>query len=174
MAPLPPDSTDRYFFTYHVNGHDHTMQMRVADVVTDAEASASFSDLVNAMAGSLYASLFVRLERSFAGSNVRVPATYSGDTEWGTGESIANNPSAFSFTGKSSDGRRFAVQLFGRNLAPEDDWRTSAVDSSSVSDALEILNNDTNMWRTISGLSPILNAYANQSMNAYWQRQART
>lgn len=173
MAALPPSNTPRYFMTYNVNGRNHTMGMRADSTVDDAAASTAMGGLLDALEPLLYSSTFVKFEKSAEGSNVRVPAVWTGPTEWGTGTSTPNAPSAFSFTGKDIEGHKFAVQVFGRNQAPNDDWRVPAVDDSAISDALEQLNDSTFTWLTINNMSPILNAYANQSMNAYWQRNAR-
>lgn len=172
-AALPPDNTLRYYLTYNVNGRNHTMTVRADGDVTPTAASEDISAFIEAMAGVLYASTFVKFEYSAEGSSVRVPAAWGGITEWGSGESVPNAPSAWSFTGKSVDGHKFTLQLFGRNSAPTDDWRVPAVDSSNISDAIDALQTTDAIFLSISGAQPIYNPYANQSMNAYWQRKAR-
>jgi len=170
---LPPDNTPRAFITYQVNGRNHTMMVRLGDSISDGTISEDVSAFLTAMDPLLYATVFVKFERSAEGSNVRLPADWSGITEWGDGDAEQNAPTAWSFTGKDFEGHKFALQLFGRATEQSNNWRVFAADDSSVTAALAALETTDEVFLTINQAGPIYNQYANQSMNAYWQRQAR-
>lgn len=173
MAALPPDNTKRFFLTYNVNGRNHTMMVRADGTVGDGSASEEIGAFIEAMEPKLYSTTFVKFEHSAEGSSVRLPSVWSGPTEWGSGASTPNAPSAWSFTGKDIAGHKFTLQLFGRSSAPTDDWRLSVADDSSIGAAVAALETEEAIFLTINNATPIFNQYANQSMNAYWQRKAR-
>ena len=86
MAPLPESNTDRAFLTYRVAEQEHTMTVRYnSESASLAEVITSIDDFITAMEPLLFASSFVRFETSVNGSNVRVPQTWTGQTEWGGG-----------------------------------------------------------------------------------------
>lgn len=174
MTPLPPESTARSYFTYLVAGQNHTLTARGDGAASDATVSAHFSAFVDAMDAMVYASTFVKLERSELGSNVRVPATYTGTEEWGTGAADPDEaPLFYSFTGKDIFGRRVRVELFGRGRAAGDNWRVFAVDDSSIQAALDELRSVGAFWNTISDVSAIWNSYANKSVSQHWVKELR-
>jgi hypothetical protein len=174
MAPIDPTNTARAFFSYEVADAIHTIQARCDGAMSDADVSTHFSTFVNAMSGLLYGSSFVKLERSALGSNVRVPADYTGDTEWGTGTGDPDEaPFFFSFTGKDTLGHKVRVELFGRGRAAGDNWRILASDDSAISDALDELRTSSAFWNTIDDVGAIWNSYANKSVAQHWVKQLR-
>lgn len=174
MAPLPEDNTERYFLFYTVSGHTHSLTIRCEDGTSAATISEEVSAFLEAAEPMLYSTQFVKLEMSANGSNVRVPATWSGVTEWGTGAGPERNaPQFVSFTGKSVDGRRFRVELFGRIGEASDNWRIYAVDNTAVEESIAALATVEPVFLTISGAAPFLNAYANQSIAQHWVGELR-
>jgi len=174
MSALPPSNTKRYYLDYQTCGENHTMVMRVDDATTDAEASEHFGNLLKAMDPLLFELGIVRMRVSNTGSNVTLPAVFTGDTEYGSTDGGPEHvPFAWSFTGKSSDGRLAKVELFGMKAAIGGNYRTMAVDDTSVEGAIAELATTDPVWLSISGSAPFWNAYANQQINAYWQRQQR-
>lgn len=175
MAPLPESNTDRAFLTYRVAGQDHTLMARYdADSATISEVIDGMNDFISAMSALVYNSLFVRFEISAEGSNVRVPATWTGLTEWGGSDADPDEaPLFWSYTGKSLDGRRFRAELFGRGRAQGDNWRIAAADDSAVAAAIAAINTESAVWLTISGGTPIVNSYANKSVAQHWVKELR-
>lgn len=175
MAPLPESNTPRVFVSYQTQGRNHTMMVRVDDTVSDSAASEEISAFIEAMSPLLAASLFVKAERSAEGSNVRVPMTWSGITEWGIGGSGDDEqaPLFYSFTGKDTAGRKFRLEIFGRNTPPNANWRVYEADDSSIGNALDALETVSPVFLTIAGNGPIFNQYANQSISQHWVGQAR-
>lgn len=174
MAPLPESNTSRYFLTYSVNGHNHTATVRDDGTVTPATFSEQMGAFLEALSPLLFTSTFVRLESAAAGSNVRVPVPWSGPTEWGGGGGAEQNtPLFWSFTGKSADGRRFRLEIFGRNVPENANWRVYAIDDTSIAAAIAELETTEPMFLTISGSGPIYNQYANQSDSQHWIGELR-
>jgi len=175
MAPLPEDNTARAFVTYTTAGQEHTLMARYDPAfATTTVVGEQMSAFIEAVAPLLYHSLFVRFELSAEGSNVRVPATWTGVTEWGGSEADPDEaPFFYSFTGKSIDGRRFRAEIFGRGRATGDAWRIQADDDTSVADALAVLETEEAVWLTISAGSPIFNQYANKSVSQHWVGEIR-
>ena len=174
MTALPPSNTKRYFLDYQTCGEQHTMVMRVDDATTDAEASEHYGNLLVAMDALLFNLVVVRMRVAANGSNVTLPATFTGDTEFGSTDGGPEHvPFAWSFTGKDSVGRIAKVELFGMKAAIGGNYRTLAVDDTSVEGAIAELATTDPVWLTIAGNAPFWNGYANQQINAYWQRQQR-
>lgn len=175
MAPLPESNTARAFLTYNVAGQDHTMMVRYDPAAADpATLATEIDNFLGAMSAQVYASLFVRYEVSAEGSNVRVPATWTGRTEWGGSSADPDEaPFFWSFTGKDTGGRRFRLELFGRGRAQGDAWRLYAADDSNISDAIAVLETEEAVFLTISGSTPFFNQYANKSVSQHWVDELR-
>jgi hypothetical protein len=174
MAPLDPANTARAYLTYLTAGQNHTLTVRLDGAMSDADASTHISAFIDAMSPLLFHSVFVRFERSAMGSNVRIPAVWTGTTEWGGAEADPDEaPFFFSFTGKDFDGRAVRVELFGRGRASGDSWRLSEVDDTSVADALAELRTSDAIWNTISDSGAIWNSYANKSVSQHWVKEVR-
>ena len=174
MTALSPDNTARAFVTYRTAGQNHTLMARVDAEMSDADVSTHMSDFITALAPLLFHGLFVKFERSAVGSNVRVPAVWSGTTEWGGSEADPDEaPFFFSFTGKDASGHKARVEMFGRGRAAGDGWRIAAVDDSSVAEALAELRTTDAIWNTIGDVGAIWNDYANKSVSQHWVKQVR-
>jgi len=140
----------------------------LADVITQMDA------FITAIESLLFNSLFVRFETSAAGSNVRVPADWTGQTEWGGASGDPDEaPLFFSFTGKDTGGRRFRLEIFGRGRASGDSWRVFAADDSAVAAAIAVLETEEAVFLTIAGNGPTFNQYANKSVSQHWVQELR-
>lgn len=175
MAPLPEDNTARAFLKYRVQGREHTMQIRVDATATDAEISEDVGALLEAMDTNVSATQFVSFERAELGSNVRVPADWSGPSTWGTGADIGDEsaPNFWSFVGKDAAGRRFRLDLYGRSVAPNDDWRVFAADDATIAAAVAALETTDAVFLTINGGGAFYKQYANMSVSQHWIDEAR-
>lgn len=141
---------------------------------TPTIAAEQMSAFITAMSPLVYHSLFVRFEISAEGSNVRVPATWGGITEWGGSEADPDEaPFFWSYTGKDITGRRFRLEMFGRGRDQGDGWRLQEVDDTSVGDALAVLETEEAVFLTIAGNTPIFNRYANKSVSQHWVGEIR-
>lgn len=175
MAPLPESNTDRAFLTYRVAEANHTLTVRYdSENATTAEVIASINDFLTAMDAKVYNSTFVRFELAADGSNVRVPATWTGLEEWGGGAGPQDDqPYFWSFTGKDLTGRRARVELFGRIPASNQDWRLAAIDDTSIGAALAALESESADFLSIAGNQPFWNQYVNRSVSQHWIKENR-
>ena len=175
MAPLPESNTARAFLTYRVAEQEHTMTVRYDQTgATTAEVIASIDALITAIGPLLFNTVFVRFELSVEGSNVRVPATWTGQTEWGGGAADPDDaPYFFSFTGKDTTGRRFRLEIFGRGTGAGLPWRVQAVDDSNIAAAVAALETENAVFLSIAGNTPIYNQYANRSVSQHWVGEVR-
>lgn len=175
MAPLNPNNTARAYLTYSVCGQEHTMTVRYdSSAVTMPDLITSIDDFITAMSPLLFNSLFVRFETSAQGSNVRVPADWTGQTEWGGSAGDPDEaPLFFSFTGKDTGGRRFRLEIFGRGSASGAPWRVFAADDSSIAAALAALETEEAVFLSIAGNGPTYNQYANRSVSQHWIGELR-
>lgn len=150
------------------------MTVRHDGTVSPGDAAEQISAFLEAMDSQVYATQFIRFESAAEGSNVRVPQSWGGLTEWGSNAGDdTNTPQFWSFTGKSTDGRRFRLELFGRQAVTSDNYRVYAVDSTAIQDAIAALETTEPVFLTISGASPIFNQYANESMSQHWIGEMR-
>lgn len=169
MAPLPESNTARAYLKYQVDNEVHTLVSRLAPGFTNDDINAMVDDFITVASPLVNDTTFVSLERSVVGSNVRIPVTRVGVTEWGGGGTFPErSPWFWSFTGKSIDGRRARVELFGRNVSNNVNWRLPGVDDSNVQAFIEFLQATEGSFLTISGEPPIWNAYANESISQHW------
>lgn len=151
------------------------MMVRCGSDVSDGTLSEDISTFIEAMAPLLASSVFVKFERSAEGSNVRLPASWGGITEWGSGGTTDDQqaPLFYSFTGKDGAGVRFRLEIFGRNTGPNVNWRLAAVDDDSVAAAITAMQTTDDLFNTVGGGQPIYNSYANESVSQHWVGQAR-
>ncbi len=175
MAPLAPDLTDRAYLTYRVAEANHTMTVRFDSTsITPTELETAITAFLTAMDAKVYASQFVKFEKSVVGSSVRIPSAWGGITEWGGGAGPQDDqPYFWSFTGKDISGVRFRQELFGRLPASNQDWRLAAVDDTSIEAALAAIETEEAAFLTADGGTPIMNQYANRSVSQHWIKENR-
>lgn len=176
MAALPQSNTDRYYLDYLADTVNHTLVMRTQSVVTDAEAITCLDDLLTSLTGVMSGITIVNFRFSAAGSNVTNDIPWTADTEYGPGFSNRSNaPNFVSFTGRSADGRRTRVDLYGIVFAPDSNYRVEAADDTSIAAALAVIGNTSDgCFMSISGATPTWHQYANVSRSGYWVEQLRT
>lgn len=79
----------------------------------------------------------------------------------------------FSARGQGS-GRRSVYQVFGVSFQTSTDFRFQAGENANIDDAIVALYvGSTAGLVTIAGDVPLINQYANQRLNAYWQTESR-
>ena len=175
MASLPHNSTDIYYLDYEVGGVAHTLENRVAGSISDVDASDAFNDLLTALDANLFELNVTGMRKQEAGTNISFPVTYTGTISAGSGEPEDSQvPQFFSFTGRSLDGRRWKVTIFGAKGANMGgDLRQPLSFNAAFQAAVDAIEDHPNQWNTISGLAPFINEYINFGWNSYWQRQRR-
>lgn len=176
MAPLPENNTDRFLLDYEVGGVGHTLQMRVATGTTAAEASDAYASFLTQIGAQMLASSVTGMRFQEHGSNITIPATYSGAvTSWGSGSGgDFYKPWFVGFAGRGADGRKTKINLFGyKNPTEAGDYRIPVSVAEDLQNTYDNLVAAEGVWLTIGGTQPHWHQYVNLGANAYWQRKAR-
>lgn len=152
-----------------------SIQLRVAVGTAQAAAITGAQQLVTLLADLVYTSVvFNGLRYSEPGTNISNPVQWSPINGQVAGViDGARYPRFMTFVGRSPDGRKVRFALYGIVGFPDNDYRTLVSENAGVSAVVAYLNNDTNPFRTISGLRPVWKQYVNQGYNAYFQRRRR-
>lgn len=175
MAPLPANNTKRYFLDYSVGGVEHTLLMRVATGTDDSLASGAFEDLLTELSAQLYSLTVLGMRVSAEGSDISLPATYSGATSFGSGAADKVGTAGYvTFLGRTADGRRTRISIFGnKTVQVGGDFRASGTEVGDFVDAIAWLQGNPSYFRSISGLGTTWYPYADTGYNSYWRNKLR-
>jgi len=148
--------------------------MRCAPAAAVAVADAALVGLFNALSAEIVATTISAVRVAAAGSDLAFPvASAIVGNSYGTGAaSAATSARELTFTGRSSDGRRARIAVFGLNFAPTD-YRITTSEAAWVGTALTALAAGASTFNSIGGLKPIWNGYANVGLNDHWVKEAR-
>lgn len=175
MAPLNPNNTRRYFLNYSTSKAAHTMMLRTTLSVTAANASLVFSDILAAWASQLSLININSMEMAEKGTNVRNPVTWGGSATYGAAAEVGNlAPRSICFLGRSTDGRRARLFLYGYKGATPEDWRLTNADNAAVGTVYATLNTNPGVFLSISELATVKYNYADVNFNSYWERELRS
>lgn len=175
MAALPQSNTMRWWLVYTVNSTQHRMMCRTADGVTAAQMNTIFNSLLNNITTGINAITPLNLEFANKGSNVRNTAVWTGAASYGTGTEAGNDGRArtASFVGRSSDGRKARLFIFGLKPFSEGDYRIDTSEGVAVANVVSFLNGASGVFFSISGTQPVWKGYANIGYNDHWIKQYR-
>jgi len=176
VTALPPSNTPRWWLDYTVNGDTHSMMMRTTSIKTEAQVSDVFSGFLDLFTtDNIYTVDVVGLRKAVEGSDVTLPATYSGTPNFGSGSAVDNDNRAktFSWTGRDDSGHKVRLFLFGAKPSANGDYRIQFSESFILHAVVDYLNALNGFWNTINGAHPIWNPYTNTGWNDHWIRVAR-
>lgn len=176
MAPLPPESTARAYLDYSDGINAHTMVCRLGPTATLVNVNAAFDDLLTALTSILYVVTIIGLRVSSDNSNVTNPTPWTGPATYGTGAIAgANAPRELRFLGRSADGRRGSVSVYGYSGTTPDIYRLLASGVTPVSDAIDVLDAAyaQDLFLSISTQRLIWKPYASFNFNSYWETEQR-
>jgi len=172
MAPLPVDSTPRYKVFYTNCGQQHVMDIR--SHASPSAIGAELDALFTAISSLIFATQIDDLQFAASGSNIfnSVTSTFVGNNYGTGGGTDLTVASYINFVGRSSDGRRVRMAIFGtKDLAS--DFRFVAGENADVDNFISLLQDPASTLVTIGDLKPTWKSYANAGFNAYWQRAQR-
>jgi hypothetical protein len=151
------------------------MCVRTVDGLTALQMSPVFQNLFTHMSARLNATVIQGLERALRGSNVRNPFSYTGLVNFGLGTEIdtTERPRADSFTGRSIDGRKSKLFVFGTKGIGEGDMRVDITESAAIDEMVTFLNGANGVFLSISALQPVWHQYANVGYNDHWIKEYR-
>lgn len=177
LPPLPPSNTERWFLDYTVGSQQHSLLMRATTILSAVEACTALDVFLTAIAGNLVEIVPVGLRHASIGSDVTNPADFGTLAEgYGTGTvSSINRPLQVTFTGRSTDGRKNRVGIYGWTAQTDSSWRITTLEDSDVLLGVNALTSlaSSGKFCTISGQRAIWHSYANIGYNDYWVNQAR-
>lgn len=175
MAPLPVNLTDTYFCDYEGPMGERSFQFRLPSGSADADASTSLQNFLNTVQPIVHSTVqFIGLRKRLAGTTVSYPITWLPMSGSAAGTLQPDNyPRFLSVVGRSNDGRRVKLSLYGISIGVSSDYRLSQGESSAVLALTQFLNGNTCPWVTISGNDPVWQLYANTGYNAYFQQEQR-
>lgn len=182
MAPLPPESTPRYFVDYTANGRPHTMQFRYASPVDGPPPETPFIARVATVLADLAEFLpsdFNVLGARYAvqGSNVTLPTAAPASPTGLQTPRPAEAPAFIGIPGRTATGRRYRFYVLGVGVSPAAvgagtaNYRLTAAESSDI--AAVIANLAGAPFVGIDGEPISYKSYANLGYNGYWQRAVR-
>lgn len=165
----------RWWAVYTVNNATHRIGVRTANGVTSAQANTFFHTLFNTHAPVLNSVVPLTLEFAVQGSNVRNLSAWTGSASYGIGVQDGNDRRArfTTYVGRSTDGRKSKLYLFGLQDISEGDYRVSGAESAVVQAFLNILNVANGVYLSISGQQPVWKGYANVAFHNHWVKQFR-
>lgn len=175
MAPLPPQSTLRYFLDYNGPMGERSVQFRFGAIADDQTAIDYINALLVAVRPLIYSSVsFYRLRRASDESVFSFPVPWLAVSGAAAGTLQAQDyPVFMSFVGRSSGGRRVRKTFYGVTFRPDDNYRIQRAENVNIDNAIGVLL-DTPPSEVAIDSSPVIwNEYVNTGFNAYYQRQAR-
>jgi hypothetical protein len=175
MAPLPPNSTQRYFFDYATCGFDHTLVMRAIGDRDDEAAVEFLVSILDAIHDLIFEYTVLGWRYQADTSDVSVDLAWTGAATYGGSAGVAYQTAQYiDFVGRSADGRRVRAAFFGTTFAEQgNDYRVSPAEQPAVGDVVGLLDASTNYFNTISGELANWKNYANTGVNAYWRNKVR-
>lgn len=176
MAPLPPESTARFWVDYNDGNNDHSLLMRYAPSAGLSAIQAVAGQFLTALSPVLYLITILGARAANSGSVITVPEAWEGDATYGTGaQPPVAAPLELCFVGRTALGRMAKWFMYGfRNGLPAS-YRFFPSDDSNLDAAVTILRNAalTGKLLAIDGGVPGVYPYINIQWNSYWESQAR-
>jgi len=173
MAPLPPNSTPRFRFTYAQGSFEHSFQIRSED--SPATVGNVVDQFLTAFGTGVYATTLIGAEFAADNSDIFNPVVtgFEGNT-YGTGAAPTQEvPWAFTFVGRTPGGRRCRLALFGAKSLFTN-YRATPAEAAFIADALDVLTSNTGIIMGIDANDVIWKPYANIQVNDHWLKEVRS
>lgn len=174
MAPLPTDNTQRFFLDYSTTNLSHTLMVRTTSTTSAAAFSTFMDAFLTALAPELSLITIDGARVAQVNTNVSIPITWSGDPSYGTGsESAVFRPRSLCFLGRTANGRRARMYVFGGDYTSPNDFRINRVDNANIDAAIDVLEVNPQFFAGIDGLASVKYSYVDVNFNSYWERAVR-
>lgn len=178
VTALPPSNTERWFYDYVANEKQHSLMMRTPNELTAGEAGEQIDAFLSAIEGGLTIITTIGLRVARAGSNItNAEGTVGLSATYGSGIGpVIGAPLQVTFVGRSNDGHKARVGIFGWNGQSDDSWRMTVVEDGDVAAGVTFLQAITSsgFFVSISGEPVVWHAYANIGYNDHWVKDARS
>ena len=175
LPELPYNNTGIASLQYTCNSQAHTLEFRLGDTKTSADAAVVAGQLATALKPlMLPGDSFYGLRWQNKDALVSFPVSWTTIVGTGSGSAVPSQaPRFLSWTGRSLAGRRTRVTFFTQLLGADNNYRYNVGDVTQVGSVLAILDDSTRPVVAKDGADVVWNQYANTGFNSYWQREAR-
>jgi hypothetical protein len=175
MAPLNVDNTARLWVDYTVCTVQHSLLCRFGTSSNVAAAMTAVDAVLTAIGSSIYEYTIDGARVAAINSTIALPVAWTGASTYGSGAgALIQTGQYLDFVGRSNDGRRSRVTLFGSTSQTSNgNFRVSAGESANVDAVIAVLQGLAAEFVSIGDILPVWHTYANQGLNSYWQRQNR-
>lgn len=178
MAPLPENSTARLWVDYNDGVNDHSLQVRFdAPDTTLGIAMTHADNFLTAIAGDLYEITVNGARFAAAGSNISLPATWTGGAVYGSDPMpVLLAPRETRWVGRTQNGRRVSFSIYGGKYVSPDTFRIISSGSNLPNLGVIAINaaSDDGAFVAIDGFRPTMKNYVDVNFNSYWEAEART
>jgi len=176
MAALPQSNTARFFLDYSDGVNEHSATFRISNTATLVTIKSQVDTFLDQLSGILFTITILGCRVAVSGSNVTNPTPWTGNTTYGTLSMPAEfAPQELRFIGRSTDGRRVSVSMYGFDGAIPPTYRITSASNPVIEAAILALSNASalGVGLTITGQLPVWKAYASFNFNSYWEKEAR-
>lgn len=175
LPALPDSTTARYRLVYTADGITHRIQAHRPLQDTSAASITDATALANLLKVLVPTNvIFTGVEWADIGSNVfNLVATLNIAGTVATALTVADHPRFGSFVGRSNDGRKVRMLVFGVSGGADNTWRFTRQEYAAVGTVVDGLNTGTGNVRTISSGTPVWKNYMNLGYHDRYIRKAR-
>lgn len=176
MAALPASNTARFWLDYSDGVNEHSLTFRISNSATLVTIKSQVDAFLTQLDTVLYLITILGCRVAVQGSNVTNPTPWTGAATYGTGTMpVSNAPRELRFIGRSVDGRRNSISVYGFDGATPDTYRITSASNPVIEAAILALSNASalGVGLTISSGLPVWKAYASFNFNSYWEKEAR-
>lgn len=176
LGALPANNTDRLFVRMSGTAGQHDTVFRFADAVTQDNAIATARAVLTAWRPFVSSAIsFISARWQVHGSHVSFPVVWGAPIVGTNATALTGDtkPQFTSVTGRSLDGRRCRITVFGWPGPTATDYRFTTGEIAELAPLLTALSAGPAEIASISGQPVLWNAYLNVGRNAYYQRKAR-
>jgi hypothetical protein len=163
---------------YNDGENDHSLQVRfLAPDTTLAIAMTYAGEFFEAIEDFLYEITINGARFAAAGSDISLPATWSGASTYGTDPMpTLLAPRETRWVGRTQNGRRVSFSVYGCKYTSPDTFRIVS-DGANLPNLGVVLINDASddgAFVAIDGFRPTMKNYVDVNFNSYWEAEART
>ncbi len=177
ISPLPASNTERWFLDYTVGGFQHTMICRAASPQVADDVASAFNAVLTELTTYLAVITIVGFRKALVGSDITNPQSAAGlESTYGTGaQGAIYAPVQTTFVGRSIDGRKARVGVFGAATLNDSSYRITAAENSEIASAIDQLGafSAGGLFVGISGIRVLWHSYANIGLNDHFVRSMR-
>jgi len=177
VPAIDPANTQRYFYDYSIGGDQHTLLVRCTADVGLSDAIVQIDAFLDALDAGMNEIVTVGLRHAEIGSNITNPVDTDGLLPtYGSGVMpVINRPLQVTFTGRSGDGHKAHVGMFGWDAQTDDSWRYTTAENATVTAAVAALTaaGGAGVFCSITGQRVLWHAYMNIGYNDHWIKEAR-